>query len=244
MTATNLENSLVIEGAGMTHVGHVRERNEDAILLDPTGELWAVADGMGGYGHGDVAASIVIDNLTLIDGTDQPEARLEQQITAANAEIYDRAVRAGHTMGTTIVASMILGDVAHVAWVGDSRIYLLRDGTLSQLSKDHSVVQELIDSGFITEEDARHHPDRNIVTRALGVGPTVDVSFATLPMRDGDRILLCSDGLTACLTDADIAVILEKQTNLDELASELVQRTLDRGAPDNVSLIIVSAARG
>lgn len=244
MTATKLGSALKIHGTGMTHVGHVRERNEDAILLDPAGELWAVADGMGGYGHGDVAASVVIDSLAQIDDADEPDALLEKQIVAANAEIYRKAIQAGQTMGTTIVAAMIQADVAYLAWVGDSRIYLLRDGGLRQLSKDHSVVQELIDNGFISEEDARHHPDRNIVTRALGVGPTVDVSFVTLPICEGDRILLCSDGLNACLTDLDIGEVMRAHTDNQEAVAALVQRTLDRGAPDNVSLVIMSAARG
>ncbi|MCK0094130.1 protein phosphatase 2C domain-containing protein [Yoonia sp. F2084L] len=242
MTSGFFPHSLRFSGAGYTHTGRVRTRNEDAILLDPSGQLWVVADGMGGHGQGDVAAAMVVDGLaTLADG-DEPEAILAAQIQHINADIYALATQNGSTMGATLVAAFLQDGVSYLAWVGDSRIYLWRDGALRQLSHDHSRVQELMDQGLIGEAEARNHPDRHVITRAMGVAPAVDADFATLPLRADDRIMLCSDGLTTCVTDTAIADILggthgDPQTT----AAALVRAALDAGAPDNVSVIVIAA---
>lgn len=230
---------LQISGDGLTHRGCVRERNEDAILIDPNGELWAVADGMGGHGHGDVAASMVIDGLALGIVGEEPLDALVTQLEHCNAAIFARS--AGKTMGATVVAAFVEHGVSYLVWVGDSRIYLWRNGQLRQMSKDHSQTQELIDAGVVTEEAARTHPDQNIITRAIGVAPDVEVDVAVLPLAADDRLLLCSDGLTGCVTNDEIAAVLGRDLDDRQTAQTLVEATLAMNAPDNVSVIVVTA---
>jgi len=186
----------------------VRERNEDAILLDPSGQLWVISDGMGGHGHGDVAAAMVVDGFAALVGDTEPEAMLAEQIARINSDIHNIAARDGGTMGATLVAAFLQDNVSYLVWVGDSRIYLWRDGMLRQLSKDHSHVQELLDQGLISQQDAENHVERNVITRAMGVEPTVVPDFVTLPLRAHDRVLLCSGGLTTCVSNAQIADVL------------------------------------
>ncbi len=234
----------LFSGAGYTHSGYVRTRNEDAILLDPSGKLWVVADGMGGHGHGDVAAAMVVDGLALIDDEGEPEAMLLAHIQQINSDIYNASVRIGGTMGATLVTAFLQFGVAYLAWVGDSRIYLWRGGALHQISHDHSRVQELIDDGLLTPEAARIHPERNVITRAMGNSDTVDVDFATVPLVAGDRIMMCSDGLTTCVTDAVIAEVMSAYSERKTAAAALVKAALDAGAPDNVSVIVITAEEG
>lgn len=237
MTSSELRFS----GAGYTHVGQVRARNEDAILLDPTGQLWVVADGMGGHGHGDVAAEMVVDGLAALEDGAEPEVMLADQIARINTDIHAMMIRRGVTIGATLVAAYLQDNLSYLAWVGDSRIYLWRGGTLRQLSHDHSRVQELVDDGVITPQEAQNHVDRNVITRAMGVEPTVVADFVTLPMRADDRILLCSDGLTTCVPDYLIAQTLQSHEDPKTAAAALVRAALDAGAPDNVSVIVIAA---
>lgn len=239
MGSVTTASQLQISGDGFTHRGRVRERNEDAILIDPNGELWAVADGMGGHGQGDVAASMVIDDLALGAMGNEPLEALIAQLEQCNAAIFAQA--AGSTMGATIVVAFVEYDVSYLAWVGDSRIYLWRRDRLQQMSKDHSQTQELIDAGVLTEEAALTHPERNVITRAIGVAPTVEVDVAVLPLAAGDRLLLCSDGLTGCVSDADIATMMAHSMDDRQTAQALIEAALAAGAPDNVSVIIVTA---
>lgn len=229
-----------LSGAGYTHSGHLRGRNEDAILLDPSGQLWVISDGMGGHGHGDVAAAMVVDGLAMLDDGDDPEALITAQVQQINSEIFTLASHKGGTMGATLVAAFFQESVCYLAWVGDSRIYLWRDRMLRQLSHDHSRVQELIDAGLIRETDAPQHPERNVITRAVGVQPAITVDFATLPLLAHDRIMLCSDGLTTCVSDDAIAAIMATSSDPQAMAAALVQAALDAGAPDNVSVIVVA----
>lgn len=240
MAALGSSSDLLISGDGMTHRGCVRPRNEDAILIDPEGELWAVADGMGGHGQGDVAATMVIDALAAGPLDDDPIETLIHKLEHSNAAIFARA--AGSTMGSTIVAAFLAHGVASLVWVGDSRIYLWRQGRLQQVSKDHSHVQELIDQGVLTPEAALTHPERNVITRAIGVDPEVVVDFAVLPLAVGDRLLLCSDGLTGCVSDAAIAQLLARDLGDLKTTQVLVDAALEAGAPDNVSVIVITAA--
>lgn len=236
--------ALRFSGAGYTHVGHVRERNEDAILLDPAGQLWVIADGMGGHGHGDVAADMVVDGLADLEDGDEPEVMLSEQITRINTDIHAMMIRRGRTIGATLVVAFLQDNVSYLAWVGDSRIYLSRAGRLRQLSHDHSRVQEMVDEGLLGPEEAATHPERNVITRAMGVEPTVMVDSATLPMLAGDRIMLCSDGLTTCVSDHAIAAIMNAHTDAKETAAALMHAALDAGAPDNVSVIVIAVAEG
>ncbi|MCE6950777.1 protein phosphatase 2C domain-containing protein [Cereibacter sphaeroides] len=229
-----------VTGSGLTHRGRRRERNEDAILTDPTGRVWAVADGMGGYGHGDVAADIVIDHLeTLSDGALVPAA-LAARIEAAHSGILAHARRRGILrMGATVVALAVERGTAHVAWVGDSRAYLLREGRLRPLTRDHSVVQALIDSGALSVAQVGSHPDAHVVTRAVGVGDAVEVDTVSTRLVAGDRLLLCSDGLTSCVDEPAIEDHLRAAPSPDDACLALVRAALDAGAPDNVSVIVV-----
>jgi protein phosphatase len=241
MTSVTFPSPLRLSGAGYTHAGQLRERNEDAILLDPSGQLWVVADGMGGHGHGDIAAAMVVDGLAMLDDDAEPEVMLAEQVQQINSDICAIAAQKGGTMGATLVAAFFQDGVCYLAWVGDSRIYLWREQMLRQLSHDHSRVQELIDEGLISETDARTHPDRHVITRAIGAEPEITVDFATLPLRADDRIMLCSDGLTTCVSDTAIAGTLAVHSDPKVAAAALVRAALDAGAPDNVSVIVIAA---
>lgn len=230
----------VAVGAGLTHRGLVRERNEDAILTDPAGVLWAVADGMGGYGNGDVASDIVVDCLATIDETGEPAELLAESLAKANdlVRARGREIRQG-VMGATVVALLIQNAVGNIAWAGDSRAYLMRSGSLRLLTSDHTVVQELVESGALQAADAEHHPESHVVTRAVGGADTLEVDHVTVPLIIGDRLLLCSDGLTACVYDQSIAHALIKEPTPDAVCNALVTEALQNGAPDNVSVISV-----
>lgn len=235
---------LIAEGSGLTHRGCVRSRNEDAILTDPTGKLWAVADGMGGYGQGDVAADIVIDHLELIPDSDGA-ASLVARLTAANAAVRKRAIASGAgQIGATAVAMMIQDALAHVAWVGDCRAYLYRHGHLRMLTRDHTVVQTLIDLGQLTADAALTHPEKHVVTRAVGGADEIEVDLVSLPVFAGDRLLICSDGLAACVGAPQLTQALAAAPTPYEACLSLLRGALDNGAPDNVSVIVVDMAEG
>jgi PPM family protein phosphatase len=230
----------VAVGAGLTNRGIVREKNEDSILTDPTGTLWAVADGMGGYGNGDVASDIVIDCLAQIpDGVD-PGPALVARLKEANRLVLERQRSPGMgRMGSTVVAVLIARAVAHVAWVGDSRAYLLRGGHLRPLTRDHSVVQEMVDRGELSPDEAEGHPESHMVTRAVGGSEELDVDLVSIPLAVGDRLLLCSDGLTRCVYEQTVEALLSRASSPEEACQKLLREALDSGAPDNVSAITV-----
>ncbi|SEN18116.1 protein phosphatase [Paracoccus alcaliphilus] len=233
----------VFRGTGLTHAGRVRERNEDAILTDPEGVLWAVADGMGGYGHGDVAADIVIEHIAGLSDDALAAPGLRMRIEEANRAILARAADAGmNRMGAAVVAAMIKNSIATIAWVGDCRAYLWRRGILRLLTRDHSVVQEMVDQGLLRDEERELHPERHVVTRAVGIDAQVRVDTVSVPVIAGDRMLLCSDGLTTCLPDQEIAAIISDAADPEGLCRALVMRALELGAPDNVSVIGVFAS--
>jgi len=232
-------------GAGLTNRGKVREKNEDSILTDPSGMLWAVADGMGGYGHGDVASDIVIDCLAAIPDDAAPEQALVAQLEQANRLVAERQSQPGMgRMGSTVVAMIVTGAVAHVAWAGDSRAYLLRAGRLRMLTRDHSVVQDLVDRGELTPEEAESHPESHIITRAVGGAAVLEVDSASVPLAVGDRLMLCSDGLTRCVYEQTIEQLLVAAATPELACQSLVREALDSGAPDNVSAIVVEIVEG
>ena len=232
-----------IDGAGLTHVGCVRERNEDAILTDPSGALWAVADGMGGHGQGDVASDLVVEVLASTPDEGEPRELLLSRFEAANAEVHRRGRGAG-VMGATVVTLLLRGWTGHVAWAGDSRAYLIRGGAIERLTRDHSVVQEMIDRGELAPEAAAHHPDAHVVTRAVGAAPVVEPGLAQVEVVPCDRLVLCSDGLTACVSDARIAHLVGVAPSADAACQALVAAALDEGAPDNVSAVVVIVGEG
>ena len=236
--------------AGATHTGMVREANEDSYVVEPM--VFAVADGMGGHAAGEVASEIAADRLRsrLKDGAASVDLMVAS-VVEANAAIFQAAHSdsSQRGMGTTVVALAALVDPAFptrlvLANVGDSRAYLFRDGVLKRLSVDHSYVQELVSTGHITEQEARTHPRRNIVTRALGIEPTVKVDTWVLPLVRGDRYLLCSDGLVDEVDDLDISVILEQEADQQAAADRLIAAANDNGGHDNTSVIVIDVLEG
>jgi PPM family protein phosphatase len=236
------------EGAGLTHRGRVRLRNEDAILTDPAGLLWAVSDGMGGHGHGDLASEIVIECLAGIsdlEARETPKECLVGQLERANALVREQAVRLGSpAMGATVVAVIVSRAVANFAWAGDSRAYLFRRGALRLLTHDHTVVQGLMDRGELAPNEAEMHPESHVVTRAIGGADTIEVDTVQVPLFEGDWLLLCSDGLTGCLYDHRLAEILEDAGEPEEACRKLLSEALEAGAPDNVSVVAIQMRAG
>ena len=235
---------LFLEPFGATDAGKVRANNEDALLVgegrDET--LFVVADGIGGFEAGEVASRIAVDVLRELE----PGASFEAAIREANRRIL--AVGRGDErlsgMGTTIVATRFGGTreepVAEIAHVGDSRAYLLRGGSLRPLTEDHSLVAELVRSGDLTRDQAAEHPQKNLITRALGAEEEVEVDTVVLPVEAGDRFLLCSDGLTDMVPEANIGEILaDSPGDPEKPARTLVSAALDAGGSDNVTVVVV-----
>lgn len=227
-------------GAGLTHVGRVRQTNEDSILTDPSGLLWAVADGMGGYGHGDVASDIVTQQLSTVEDDTSAAPALRASLLAANAMIQSRSAEPGMgKMGATVVAVLLQNAVANIVWAGDCRAYLMRQRHLRLLTRDHTVVQNLVDQGLLQNDQRDTHPDSHVVTRAVGYEPIIEIDAVSVPVVTGDKIMLCSDGLTACLGDHEIADFLAAGRDPKQLCESLIFAALEGGAPDNVSVVSV-----
>lgn len=237
-----------VEFAARSDVGRVRVRNEDALHVDYQ-RGWAVlADGMGGYQGGDVAAKLGVDVVVRIltrelHGEMMAE-QVQQVLTRAVEEANDQIWLAGLMnpvylgMGSTLVAAVFMGDMVMSAHVGDSRLYRLRPAGLEQLTRDHSVVQEQIDEGLVSRDQARHAPIRNMLTRGLGVMDVVVPEVGLHAARDGDVFLLCTDGLTDMLEDDEIAQCLGRGNSLDGAVDELIDSANARGGRDNVSVIV------
>ncbi|MCO5735889.1 PP2C family protein-serine/threonine phosphatase, partial [Stenotrophomonas maltophilia] len=218
-----------------------RELNEDTYYGDSELALWLVADGMGGHACGEVASALARETIVREIRRGAP---LVHAIRTADEEIIRASRRRNDTlpMGTTVVAARVQGNRYEVAWVGDSRAYLWRDGQLAQLSQDHSVVQELVAQGNLTAEQARAHPHRNVVTQALGVTDPAHLNVATTSgeLRPGMQLLLCSDGLTEEVDDRSIARTLAfDDASAQECVDTLVAAALDGGGRDNISVILV-----
>jgi serine/threonine protein phosphatase PrpC len=233
----------IAEQVGRSDVGRQRSANEDSLVLRPP--FFAVADGMGGAKAGEVASAIAARAVEDAPAAaQQAEAQLTQVLREANRRIYDLALtdEAHRGMGTTLTAAKVQGDEISLGHVGDSRAYLMRDGELSQLTRDHSLVAELERSGQITPEAAEHHPQRSIITRALGPEPDVEVDTYTLAGRDGDLFLLCSDGLTSMISDDDVSAILRSAADLDSAAEALIRAANQSGGKDNITVVMFRLA--
>jgi protein phosphatase len=235
----------IIEQAGRTDVGRQRSANEDSLVVRPP--LFAVADGMGGAKAGEVASAVAVEAVeAATESSEPPEAQLANIVRTANRRIYDLAVadESRRGMGTTLTLAKVHGDEVSLAHVGDSRAYRMRGGELEQLTRDHSLVAELERSGQITPEAAEHHPQRSIITRALGPEPDVEVDTYTLAGRDGDAFLICSDGLTSMISDEEIGSILRSAGSLAEAADELVRAANQSGGKDNITVILFRLGEG
>jgi PPM family protein phosphatase len=229
----------IIEQAWRSDVGRQRSVNEDDLVVSPP--FFAVADGMGGAKAGEVASAIAAGTFEGEAASGEPaEAQLARILREANRRIYELAVKdeSHRGMGTTLTAAMVHGDEISVAHVGDSRAYVLRRGELEQLTSDHSLVAELERSGQISPEAAEHHPQRSIITRALGPEPEVEVDTYTVAGRDSDLFLLCSDGLTSMISDEEVASILRSAGSLEDAAEALVRAANQSGGKDNITVVL------
>lgn len=229
---------------GRTHVGQVRTLNEDSLLNRPDIGLWAVADGMGGHANGDYASQLIAHSLDCIDSFGsayQFRDAVEHALKEANQSLRDHAAEQnGGIVGSTVVA--LLAHQGHYAclWAGDSRAYLYRNGSLRRVTSDHSFVQEMVDAGVLSPAQARTHPKANIITRAVGADAELEVDSVSGLLHAGDRFLLCTDGLSNLVDEREISECL-RRTPLERGLERLVDLALSRGAPDNVTGLVISA---
>jgi serine/threonine protein phosphatase PrpC len=227
--------------AAVTDPGRRRRQNEDAFVREPP--LFAVADGMGGAQAGEIASRLAAAALRQRGGDDSGNGRerVVQLIQEANRRVYERSSEdeAVSGMGTTMTVALVEDTAVWIGHVGDSRAYLVRDGRLEQLTEDHSLVAELVRSGKLSPEEAEIHPQRSVITRALGTDPDVDVDVFCIPAEPGDLFMICSDGLTAMVTDDAILEILEdRRDDLDRSARSLVDAANRGGGEDNITVVL------
>ena len=237
----------------MIDVGRKREVNQDYIFVsnEPLGNLpnlLIVADGMGGHRAGDFASRYAVETLKedLANSTeDGPEAMIRKAIQSANQKLIEAARQDARLegMGTTLVVATVIEHTLYFANVGDSRLYLLHD-TIKQLSKDHSFVQEMVRLGGIDAEEAKHHPDKNIITRAVGAREKVEVDFFEYRLKKGDMILMCTDGLSNMIEDEEMLVIVKSSRDIVEAVERLVERANDNGGNDNIGVILADPFAG
>jgi serine/threonine protein phosphatase PrpC len=233
-----------IHAAGATDTGQVRQSNEDSFWSGES--VYAVADGMGGHLAGEVASAAALEPVAALDGRvfadgDEAGSALTEAVRTANAAVARMAAEepAFRGMGTTLTVAMIEGRRLHIAHVGDSRAYLLRGGEFAQITDDHTLVQHLINEGQITKEEAATHPQRSIITRAIGVSLDVAVDHETLELERGDVLLLCSDGLTGVVSDDAIRDTLKRIPEPGEAAENLIDMANDQGGPDNITVLLL-----
>jgi len=237
---------LCFDASSATHAGKVRDRNEDSCLVRTDVGLWAVADGMGGHEAGDVASRTLVESL---DAVERPRAALdlleqcETQILRANRRIMDLSrARNGATIGTTAAVLLVRNKRYACVWVGDSRIYLINSGSIRQLSRDHTEVEELVAAGTLSREEARKWPS-NIITRAVGVAEHLELEIATGQARAGDVFVICSDGLTKHLRDEEILQYAAGR-NARAACETMLELALERGGLDNVTVVVVRVLAG
>lgn len=236
--------------AARTDAGCQRQRNEDNFWMSPDQRVFAVADGMGGAVGGSRASKLAVeaiekqwrDGPPVIDDTDKIQKWLDEAVNTANHKVWheaeeDATVRG---MGTTVVVAVQSDqNTLQIAHVGDSRAYLLRDGKHTLLTNDHSVVQEMVRAGRLTEEQARINPYKNLITRCLGHEERVEIDHTPVDLKQGDWVVLCSDGLPTVLRDEQISDVCKGLDDPDDVCEELVKQTLDGGAPDNVTVVVI-----
>lgn len=246
-----------IEAFGLSDVGRQRQHNEDSLLVEKEAGLFLVADGMGGHAAGEIASRIAVDSIcefieqteeedgTWPHGYDEQLSRTTNRLIAAVRIANGRVIEAMKKdprlrgMGTTVVASLFDGSVLSVAHVGDSRAYLLRDGAISRVTNDHSWVFEQVRAGMLTEEEAERHPFRNVITRALGGAPSVVPDAAEFDLQEGDQVLLCSDGLTGMVPEAEISSIVTQAPDTQTACRMLIDAANERGGNDNITAVII-----
>ena len=227
-----------------TDPGRLREHNEDSLFTRPEWGVWTVADGMGGHQAGDFASQTITHELASVgmpSSAADLTARFMERLGRANTRIIQHAAHlGGATIGSTVVALLIHEDAYACVWSGDSRAYLLRDGVLSQQSQDHTEVRELLEAGAISATEATLWPRKNVITRAVGVTPEPNCDIVSGMLMPGDAFLLCSDGLTEHIEDHEIAEMMRAPT-AQMACDQMIRETLERGARDNVTTVLVRA---
>jgi serine/threonine protein phosphatase PrpC len=234
----------IVEFADITNTGRVRRNNEDSYIVEPP--LFVLADGMGGAQAGEVASRLTIEAFAGFPDNGGAEERLRGAISEANRRVVERGRNDPKTagMGSTVTAALVDGECVAFGHVGDSRAYLLRRGQFQQISRDHSLVGELVRQGRITVEEAGSHPQRSVITRALGATDDVDVDTWRIEAEDGDLYLLCSDGLTDMVDDAAIAAAVTQDRPLRAILEQLVKQALDAGGDDNITVVAFRVGTG
>ena len=226
----------------VTDAGMKRDANEDSMMLREDASLWMVADGMGGHHAGGWASGQLreaLEKLELTDDFDLNFSRIDSAVHAANAVILAQSEKSGTVSGSTVAILHCCGPRFAILWAGDSRVYLHRQGELYRMTTDHSEVQEMVEAGLITDEQAARHPRRNILTRAVGVDPKLKLDAIVDQLEANDKFLLCSDGLSTVVSDEEIRDGLEADSPEETTAQKLLRLTLSRGAPDNVTVIAI-----
>ncbi|VAW59178.1 Protein serine/threonine phosphatase PrpC, regulation of stationary phase [hydrothermal vent metagenome] len=244
MSDTTIRRPIRWNSAENTDVGMVREVNEDSIHSAPELQLWVVADGMGGYEAGNVASNMIVKalaGLSNLPSINEMVDSVEDCLIDANHRILEYAdiMLDGRTLGSTVVTLLIKGHVGICLWAGDSRLYRYRNKQLEQLSRDHSQVEEMVQQGFLTQEEAENHPDSNVITRAIGANQELYIDITAFNVQLGDTYFLCSDGLYNMVSDDEIREVIASMP-IEEAVDTLVQMALDEGANDNVSVILVN----
>lgn len=233
----------------MTHIGRRRDMNQDYMYTSttPVGSLpnlFVVADGMGGHNAGEYASRFTVDKVVEVisqNGQQEPVAAMKEALTEANSQLLEEAgadpSKSG--MGTTVVAATVIGDLLYVANIGDSRLYVIDHEAIRQITRDHSLVEEMVRLGEMDKAAAKVHPDKNIITRAIGVTRELAVDFFEVKLRPEDMILLCSDGLTNMVEDEEIKEIVLEQKNIVEKAEKLINTANENGGKDNITVILI-----
>lgn len=238
--------SLFIQSSTVSHVGNIRELNEDAYYVSEAEGVWCLADGMGGYEAGEVASAMVVDAVAAACGAQSIEANL-QSIDSAMQQVNLHMQRSDGSeqssiMGSTVLVVLAMDNQCACLWAGDSRLYLYRDHLLYQMSKDHSLVQELADQGIIKEEEMQHHPKSHVITRAVGAHPELELERIYFDLLPSDQLLMCSDGLYNELSLEDIIQVLGSDQSVNEKAQSLLNQVLIGQAKDNVTVTVIEMA--
>ncbi len=239
----NITKPLSWHSHGITNVGKVRKHNEDSMLERPESGMWVVADGMGGHAAGDVASQMIVNTLKKVHegiSLDRYIDDIEDKLISVNKKLIDKANESVKrtTIGSTVVMMLAYDKFCIYLWAGDSRLYRLRNGELRQMTTDHSQVEQYVEQGLISREEALVHPHGNMITRAVGATPHFFLDMDIQEMEKGDRYLLCSDGLTKHTEDFEFQDLLKKGT-AEEVCNKMIELTLDRGAGDNVTAIVI-----
>lgn len=237
-----------LESGGLSVIGPVREDNQDSIRLPDeeyptgTGALFAIADGMGGYAHGGVASLLALESFvsTIItqNGIHIPKA-LQRGFEAANLQVYQKAQQLGAgRMGTTLTAAYVFGEMLYLAHVGDSRAYLIRDGRSICLTSDHTTVGDMVRSNLISSDKIRTHAQRSILTRSIGTALFVQPDIIQQKLKEGDRLILCSDGVWSVIEDEEFAQVTNEASSVDEISRNLIDLAVDHKTDDNASVVV------